>query len=132
MSLLFFQFYWLCFLCWMCLAVLKSSVESYKSEEETIDALGKCYKKTLAKKEGFVIYLIFFDEWNPYDICSWNLQLIFYFKKIKAVFAIFIFLLFLSYLWLAQKRKQKNSIFEGVNIFHWILFISSQIIETYL
>lgn len=112
----------------MCLAVLKSSVESYKSEEETIDTLGKCYKKTLAKKEGFVIYLIFFwwvkSLWHMFLESAVN---ILFFKKLK----LYLLYLFLS-LWLAQKRKQKNSIFEGVNIFHWILFISSQIIETYL
>lgn len=54
MSLLFFQFWRELF--------FQSSVESYKSEEETIVALEKSHKKTLAKKESFVIYLILLDE----------------------------------------------------------------------
>lgn len=42
-----------------------------------------------------------------------------FFNIFKAVFAIFtLYYYFLSYLCLAHKRKGKNFIFEGANIFH--------------
>lgn len=103
MSLLFFQFWRELF--------FQSSVESYKSEEETIVALEKSHKKTLAKKESFVIYLILLDEWNLYDICSWtSLEIIFYifFKKLYLkLYLLYFFSIFILFVPCSEKEREK-------------------------